>query len=88
MGRIEVALEEDGGGLPQSSMKDDSRQSENDTENNCSSGDDDVVRELRAQLRERDSQLASLRDDKDVCTKQILDLKDQLYQLVSYGYLL
>lgn len=65
-------------------LKYDSRQSESDTEQQQQqyyiSGD---VEELRAQLRERDEQLVTLKDDKADCMRQILDLKDQLYQLVS-----
>ena len=70
---------------PIAAMKDDSRQSDSDTEQqhtndyyNCSN-----VEELRARLRERDEQLGTLKDDKAGCMRQILDLKDQLYQLVS-----
>lgn len=60
-------------------LKYDSRQSESDTEQQqCGN-----VEELRAQLRERDEQLVTLKDDKADCMRQILDLKDQLYQLVS-----
>ena len=78
MGRIEVVE----GGLPPPpapQSKDDSRQSESDTENNYS----DDVEELRTRLRERDLQVATLKGDKDDCVKQISDLKNQLYQLVS-----
>ena len=75
MGRIEVV---EGGPQPPQS-KDDSRQSESDTENNYS----DDVEELRTRLRERDLQVATLKGDKDDCVKQISDLKNQLYQLVS-----
>lgn len=88
MGRIEVCMEES---ASSNSPKDDCRQSDSDTEqqhrnknnnnNGCSNSSD--VEELRAQLRERDEQMKALKDDKTVCMKQILDLKDQLYQLVS-----
>ncbi len=62
-------------------LKYDSRQSESDTEQQYYiSGN---VDELRTQLRERDEQLVTLKDDKADCMRQILDLKDQLYQLVS-----
>lgn len=62
-------------------LKYDSRQSESDVEHQYYiSGN---VEELRTQLRERDEQLVTLKDDKADCMRQILDLKDQLYQLVS-----
>lgn len=62
-------------------LKYDSRQSDSDTEHQYYiSGN---VEELRTQLRERDEQLVTLKDDKADCMRQILDLKDQLYQLVS-----
>ena len=77
MGRIEVV--EGSSPPPPPQSKDDSRQSESDTENNYS----DDVEELRTRLRERDLQVASLKGDKDDCVKQISDLKNQLYQLVS-----
>ena len=68
-------------GLPPSAPKDDSRQSDSDTEQQYVSSN---VEELRTQLRKRDEQLVTLKDDKADCMKQILDLKDQLYQLVSF----
>ena len=77
MGRIEVV--EGSSPPPPPQSKDDSRQSESDTENNYS----DDVEELRTRLRERDLQVATLKGDKDDCVKQISDLKNQLYQLVS-----
>ena len=68
-------------GLPPSAPKDDRRQSDSDTEQQYVSSN---VEELRTQLRKRDEQLVTLKDDKADCMKQILDLKDQLYQLVSF----
>ena len=68
-------------GLPPSEPQDDSRQSDSDTEQHYVSGN---VEELRTQLRKQDEQLVTLKDEKANCMKQILDLKDQLYQLVSF----
>eukprot|EP00986_Skeletonema_menzelii_P012469 scaffold6887_cov161-Skeletonema_menzelii.AAC.7 len=77
MGRIETcpSMEE---GLPPSAPQDDSRQSDSDTEQHYVSGN---VEELRTQLRKQDEQLVTLKDEKANCMRQILDLKDQLYQL-------
>ena len=86
MGRIEACpyMEEEGLSSSQA-IKDDSRQSDSDTEQQQqqeqhTTGD---VEELRTQLRERDGELVTLKDDKAVYMRQILELKDQLYQLVS-----
>ena len=71
-------------GLPPiAAMKDDSRQSDSDTEQQHDYYNSSNVEELRTRLRERDEQLVTLKDDKAGCMRQILDLKDQLYQLVS-----
>ena len=77
MGRIEACPSGEDGLL-----KYDRRHSDNDSEQQqyYIGGN---VEELRAQLRERDEQLVTLKDDKADCMRQILDLKDQLYQLVS-----
>ena len=70
---------------PIAAMKDDSRQSDSDTEQQHTNDyyNNSNVEELRTRLRERDEQLVTLKDDKAGCMRQILDLKDQLYQLVS-----
>ena len=71
MGRIETCPSREDG-LPPSAPKDDSRQSDSDTEQQYVSSN---VEELRTQLRKRDEQLVTLKDDKADCMKQILDMK-------------
>ena len=39
--------------------------------------------ELTRRIRERDAQLATLKEERGGCMRQIADLKNQLYQLVS-----
>lgn len=41
------------------------------------------VTAVERRIRERDSQMSSLKEDKAGCMRQIADLKNQLYQLVS-----
>ena len=40
---------------------------------------------VERRIRERDVQLTSLKDEKAGCMRQIADLKNQLYQLVSFN---
>lgn len=39
---------------------------------------------VEQRIRERDAQVTSLREEKADCVRQIADLKNQLYQLVSF----
>lgn len=41
------------------------------------------VASVEQRIRERDVQLSALREEKSECTREIADLKNQLYQLVS-----
>ena len=41
------------------------------------------VAAVEQRIRERDVQLSVLRDEKSECTREITDMKNQLYQLVS-----
>jgi len=43
---------------------------------------------VEKRIRERDGQLSTLKEEKAGCMRQIADLKNQLYQLVSSVYLL
>lgn len=43
---------------------------------------------VERRIRERDVQLTSLKDEKAGCMRQIADLKNQLYQLVSFNIVL
>lgn len=81
MGRIEACPSMEEGVLPPQSTKDDSRQSDESDYNN-----NDDVGELRTQLREKDTQVMTLTADKAVCMQQIIDLKNQLYQLASFSF--
>mmetsp|Transcript_5546 Transcript_5546/g.11687 ORF Transcript_5546/g.11687 Transcript_5546/m.11687 type:complete len:1444 (+) Transcript_5546:82-4413(+) len=82
MGRVEACPSMEEGLPPIAAMKDDSRQSDSDTEQQHNDYyNSSNVEELRTRLRERDEQLVTLKDDKAGCMRQILDLKDQLYQL-------
>lgn len=44
------------------------------------------VAAVEQRIRERDVQLSALRDEKSECTREITDLKNQLYQLVRRRY--
>jgi chromosome segregation ATPase len=44
------------------------------------------VAAVEQRIRERDGQLSALREEKSYCTREIADLKNQLYQLVSSTY--
>lgn len=44
------------------------------------------VAAVEQRIRERDGQLSALREEKSDCTREIADLKNQLYQLVSSNY--
>ena len=46
------------------------------------------VDSVEKRIRERDGQLSTLKEEKDGCMRQIADLKNQLYQLVSELYVL
>eukprot|EP00984_Skeletonema_dohrnii_P034881 scaffold33987_cov144-Skeletonema_dohrnii-CCMP3373.AAC.4 len=84
MGRVEACPSMEEGLPPIAAMKDDSRQSDSDTEQQHNDYyNSSNVEELRTRLRERDEQLVTLKDDKAGCMRQILDLKDQLYQLAG-----
>ena len=45
------------------------------------------VSAVERRIRERDAQMSSLKEDKAGCLRQIADLKNQLYQLVSWWLL-